>query len=166
MIDLRLTNNDITLTRGGDFALTQSMKELLKQRMIITFQAFTGEWFLNPEFGAFNRNILFNKLATKDLLDSYYKRQIINFPEVTGITSFTSFFDTRNRVYSFQFQVSTIEETAGFRINLIPPDVEVSYPYFPTELQAIGCTSGVDAETQNALYELINIDLPSTIPWF
>jgi hypothetical protein len=166
MIDLKLEGQDIVIGRSGDLLLTQSLKELLKQRMEITFRAFTGEWYLNPAWGGFNRDILYNKQATKDILDAFYRDIIISFPEVVSIPEFISFYSSVDRVYSFQFQVETVEETAGFRINLVPPGVEIAYPYFPTELEAIGCTAGVDAATQNRFYELLNIDLPVNIPWF
>lgn len=166
MFDLLLKDGDIVLNNKRDFSLTSSLKDLLKQRMEITFRAFTGEWFLNPSWGAFNKDLFFNKKVTKEILDSYYRDIILNFPEVLSINFFESVYEKGTRIYSFTFSVDTLEETFGYKINIIPPGVEVNYPYFPTELEAIGCVSGVDAETQNLLYELLNIELPSNIPWF
>lgn len=156
--------NDLTISRGR-FGVTQTIRELLRQRMYITFRTFRGEWFLNTQFGAYDNNLFGSKSLTKDALDSYFVSIINNFPEVNLLESFEATYDVAKRIYGMTFVVRTDEGTGVYKIDLLPPDVEVAYPD-PTGIFDLNYECDFpDIDQTNAYYEYLNITLATDKRW-
>lgn len=165
MIDLKISDldNDIVIV-DKDLVLTSSVGELLRQRLLITFRTLVGEWFLNTEFGAYNIDLFTNKGITQSRADSYFINIINQYEEVEEILSFTSEFDKIKREYCLIFNVKTAEGDGVFEINFNQADSLIEYPE-ATPLAEITSCSFTEADQVNAFYVLLNIDIPTTIPW-
>jgi len=164
--DLALDSDgsDLVLTKGK-FRTTQTVRELLRQRMFITFRTFKGEWFLDTTFGAYDTSVFLNKQVTKDSLDAYFISIINTFPEVDVLRSFEAEYDTGTRVYSMTFVVTAQGETGVYKIDLTPPGVEVAYPD-PSGVFDINYQCDVpDVDQTNAYYEYLNITLATDKRW-
>lgn len=164
-IDLLLgvNTNDLVI-EDGDLQLTNSQPTFLRQRMAITFNTYTREWFWNQEFGAINTDIIFNKSTGKPEIDSWFISIINSFPEVLEILSFESTANYQTRSYTLVFRVRTEEGEVSIFVRAGRPDLEITYPT-PTELPVDFDDCGVSIADANELYELIHIDLPLDIPW-
>lgn len=148
----------------GKFSFTETVRQLLRQRILITFRTFKGEWFKNINFGVYDKNLFLNKSTTKGQIDAYLISIISDFPEVDNLKFFESSFDNSTRTLSVTFVVVAAGEQGTFRIDLTPPDVEINYPD-PTQALVIdGCEIPIIAQT-NEYYEFINIDLATTSSW-
>lgn len=164
--DLALDSDgkDLVLSKGK-FRMTQTPRELLKQKMLITFRTFKGEWFLNTQFGAYDKSLFLDKQITKDVLDSYFISIINSFAEVDVLRDFIGTYNVATRVYSMEFVVTVGEQTGVYRIDLTPPDVEIAYPD-PTGIFDIEYQCNVpDVDQTNAYYEYLNITLATTGRW-
>lgn len=162
---LDLDSNDLSFSKGK-FSFTSSVRELLKQRMFITFRTFTGEWFLNTEFGAYNLELFSSKNFTKDTLDSYFITIINSFSEVISLKSFEAEYDGYTRVYSMTFVVVTSDGSTGtYKIDLTPPGVEVAYPDPSDILDLDDACEVPDIDQTNAYYEYLNITLATDERW-
>ena len=154
---------DMVLNKGK-FYMTSSARELLRQRLYILFRAFVGEWFLNTEFGLYDKSIFLSKGVTQNQIDAYIVNKINQIPEVDTILSFESEYNNSNRVYSLTFVIKVGEDTGVYRINLTPPGVEISYPDPQGELEGFICDAP-NLELTNAFYEMMNFGLPGDIAW-
>jgi len=155
---------DLALSKGK-FAVTHTVKELLRQRMYITFRTFKGEWFLNNNFGSYDRELFLNKKVTKDAIDSYFISIINGFPEVDQLRSFEGRYDAATRVYSMTFVVRAEDETGVYKIDLTPPGVEVDYPNPSGILDIEAECDFPDVDFTNAYYEYLNITLATDKRW-
>lgn len=164
-IDLKLADatNDIYLV-DKDLVLTSSVAELLRQRLLVTFRTFVGEWYLDTGFGAYNIEFFTNKGITKEIADAYFLDIILEYEEVEEVLSFSSTFDKATRAYSLIFNVRTIEGDGTFEINFTQADALIQYPE-PTDIAEVALCDFVTADTTNDFYILLNIDIPLTIPW-
>lgn len=165
MIDLRLADatNDIYLV-DKDLVLTSSIGELLRQRLLVTFRTFVGEWYLDTSFGAYDVQFFTNKGITKEIADAYFLDIILSYEEVDEVLSFTSSFNKTTRAYSLIFNVRTIEGDGTFEINFTQADALIQYPESPSIAEVTTCDF-IDTEDANNFYILLNIDIPLTIPW-
>lgn len=162
-IDFLLGDNNDIVFRDKDFTTTNSPKDILKQKIYIIFQTFVGEWFLNTQFGGYNKDVFLNKQITKDGVDAYFTSILLSIPEVDEILFFNSSFTGSNRTYSCNFAVKSIAGTGTFTVNLLPPSSEVAYP--PSNTSLVGACAVVDTASVNEFYELMNIRIPLEIPW-
>tara|TARA_Y100000593_G_scaffold94032_1_gene191196 strand:- start:13458 stop:13964 length:507 start_codon:yes stop_codon:yes gene_type:complete len=155
---------DLSLSKGK-FKTTQTVRELLRQRMYITFRAFKGEWFLNTQFGAYDTQLFLDKQVTKDILDSYFIALINSFPEVDVLRDFEGTYDVSTRTYSMTFVVTAQGQTGVYKIDLTPPGVEVAYPD-PSSVFDINYECDFpDIDQTNAYYEYLNITLATDKRW-
>ena len=163
--DLLLDSNseDLVISKGKMY-MTSTIRELLRQRINITFRTLVGEWFLNTSFGLYDKDIFLNKTVTKEQIDAYIVDKLNGFPEVRDVQSFEGSFDGFTRVYSCVFVVTTEDGTGVYRVNLTPPGVEVGYPDPKEDLETLSCEIPT-IEGSNAFYEMMNFDLPTTIAW-
>jgi len=155
---------DLVISKGK-FGFTQTVREVLRQRMYITFRTFKGEWFLNTNFGSYDKELFLNKSVTKEVIDSYFISIINGFPEVQSLRYFEATYDPFNRTYSMTFAVVADGTTGVFRIDLTPPGIEVAYPdpsgVFDIENQC----DFPDIDQTNAYYEYLNITLATDQRW-
>lgn len=118
-------SNDLVLNKGKFYA-TSTIRELLRQRIHITFRTLVGEWFLNTSFGLYDKDVFLNKSVTKVQVDAYIIDKLNQFPEVLSVKSFEGSFDNFSRVYSCVFVVTTQDGTGVFSVNLAPPEQRLS----------------------------------------
>lgn len=163
--DLKLDSNakDLVLSKGK-FYITSTVREVLRQRIYITFRTMVGEWFLNTSFGLYDKELFLNKRVSKNQIDAYVINKLNQFPEVENIDYFEGSYDGFTRTYSATFVLKANGETGVFTINLVPPGTEVSYPDPNDALNVLSCEiPGID--NTNAYYEMMNFDLPTDIAW-
>lgn len=164
--DLALDNDgkDIVLEKGK-IATTSSVKQLLKQRMYITFRTLRGEWFRNVNFGAYNRELFFNGNATESSINAFFITLINSFPEVETLKIFEGEFLRETRSYRITFAVDTIEGTQGnYTVDLVPPGIEVPYPD-PTNVLSQDACEVPEISTANQYYEYLNITMATDERW-
>ncbi len=150
---------------AGKMGYTQSIRELLRNKLYISFRAFKGEYFYNTDFGIYDKNIFLNKTVTKNQVDAYLISEINSFEEVDELRSFQSEYDPANRIYSLTFVVRTITEENGiFTINMLPPGEQIKYPDPQDRIEAALCEVPT-VENSNAFYELLNFELPTDLYW-
>ena len=78
--DILVTGSDLTLTTGAD-----AIKQHLSQRL----KTFYGEWFLNAEQGVPYLQQVLKKNPDMTVLDSIFKREILNTPGILQLTEFS-----------------------------------------------------------------------------
>jgi len=154
---------DLVLSKGK-FKTTLTVRELLRQRMYITFRTFKGEWFLNTQFGAYDTELFLNKQVTKDSLDSYFIALINSFPEVDALRDFLGTYNAGTRVYSMEFVVTAQGQTGVYKIDLTPPGIEVAYPDPSSSFELDACEVP-DVDQTNVYYEYINITMATDQRW-
>jgi hypothetical protein len=85
-----------------------SDRDQVKQNIKIRLLMIQGEWFLNSQIGL----PYFEKILVKNpdfsAIDVMIKATIVDTPEVTGITAYSSMFNKAARRLSISFQASTI----------------------------------------------------------
>lgn len=104
-MDIKLTSDhDLDIT-SGDFTLTETESESLRQRLVIKLLTFQGEWFLNQNEGIPYYQSILGKNRAKETIDTIFKTAILNTPDVISLDSFQSSIDNRTRAYSLSFRV-------------------------------------------------------------
>ncbi len=78
--DIEITGSDLTLTTGAD-----TIKQHISQRL----KTFYGEWFLNMEIGIPYFQQIFKKNPNPVIVDSVFKREIINTPGILQLKEFS-----------------------------------------------------------------------------
>lgn len=120
---------DITIT-NGDLQFQVDPRLALKQKMEILFRTFTTEWWWKQSWGGLNKQLIFTKGVSKNIIDAWFLARINDFDEVIQILNFQSSVDNVNRIYTLSFTVLTedgsleLEIDAGF----IPARSELIYP--------------------------------------
>ena len=112
--DLTFKNGPLTL----DFT-TQSRTEVVAQRLYILLRTFSGEWFLDTEYGVPYWSILGRK-TSKSAVDLIFQRAILSENGVKEITFFESTFANRQYSLTFRVKVTTGDETEN--ITITPPN--------------------------------------------
>ena len=164
-IDLLIdeTTGDLDIT-GGDFGLTDSSGLSLRQRLEARFNTWKEEWVYNIAFGTPYRQRLFVAGTTKEQADAEFIAQINLEPDVTAIKNITSTYNPVTRSYVLErVEVYVDDEVLDLSI-ASPESTKFSYP-IPQEIDETFNVCGVDQEfldQANALYELLNFDLPET----
>lgn len=108
MTDLKINQDayDLELV-DGDFSLTQTESESLKQRLIIKLRTFRGEWYLDTQLGLPYFQRIFQKGTAKETVDSLFKQAILSEPEVQQLLEFSSSIDRQFRIYTLNFIVKS-----------------------------------------------------------
>lgn len=94
--DIEVTGNDLTLVTGAD-----AIKQHLGQRL----KMFYGEWFLNMEQGIPYFQQVFKKNPNMAILDSIFKREIINTPGILQLLEFDLDLNSSTRILTLSFRV-------------------------------------------------------------
>ena len=104
MTDLLLTDgsHDLVIV-NGDLVVIPFIEDSTAQRLKIRLLTFKGEWFLNTDFGVPYYQTVFKKITTKGQVDSVFRTQILDTPDVETITAFESIFDVASREYTVTF---------------------------------------------------------------
>lgn len=162
--DLLLNDNKDLIIESGDLVTTTSNAQLLKQRMEITFHTLVGEWYLNINYGTYDIGLFTSKSLTKPQMDAYFINLIKSFDEVESLMEYQGVFDAANREYSLQFRVRAEDTVVPIAISLTPPGVDTVYQDTDYKFPPKGCDIPETLST-NRFYELIHIDIPTTLSW-
>ena len=96
--DLVVTGLDTPLIMGA---------ERVRQNLLIKLRLWTGEWFLDTEFGTpYLESVLGKQLSLNGAVAAI-KTSILEVSDVRDIKSFKYSFDRRERKLSINFEVST-----------------------------------------------------------
>ncbi len=119
MADLKLNDDthDLELI-NGDFQITTTESESLRQRLIIKLLTFQEEWYLDTNLGTPWYQSILGKNRAKETIDSILKNIILAEPEVIRIESFGSTLDSRNRIYSLNFTVRSSNADEAIPVEL------------------------------------------------
>jgi len=106
MQDFKLTtDHDLDVTTL-DLALIDEAARV-RQQLLIKLRLWTGEWFLDTEFGTpYLQEILGKQLTLYGALAAL-RKSIMEVDDVLQITTFTHKFDNFSRKLSVSFEVST-----------------------------------------------------------
>jgi hypothetical protein len=108
MIDEALDTTTHDTAYDGVNQSVVSDRDQVKQNIKIRLLMIQGEWFLNSQIGL----PYFEKILVKNpdfsAIDVMIKATIVDTPEVTGITAYSSMFNKTARRLSVSFQASTI----------------------------------------------------------
>lgn len=96
--DLLITGLDLSVIKGAD---------RVRQQLLIKLRLWTGEWFLDTEFGTpYIDQVLGKQLSLAGAVAAL-KVSIMEVDGVQDITEFTYTFDRQSRSLSVDFTVST-----------------------------------------------------------
>ena len=100
--------NDIAFD-GQRMSLVQG-RRAVAQRILMRFNLFLGEWFLDMTAGFAYREYVLVKNPDLARLDVLFRAHILKTPEVIGLKEFELSFDGPNRTLSVSFVALTKEE--------------------------------------------------------
>lgn len=150
---------------NGDFGITSTSAESLRQRIELRFGTWKGEWAYNTTFGTPYRQKLLIGGVTQAQADAEFIAQINLEEDVTAIRNITSTYNPVTRSYVLSRIEAYVNEEL-IDISLVSPETtKFSYPEpIPvTDVSFNVCELDQEFVDQaNALYELLNFDLPST----
>lgn len=96
--DLAISGLDLAVIKGAD---------RVRQNLLIKLRLWTGEWFLDTEFGTpYLESILGKDLSLNGALAAL-KTSILEVADVSDITAFTHAFDRSARKLTVNFEVAT-----------------------------------------------------------
>lgn len=102
MIDIKLdTTHDVDLSTGT-VQLVEG-NDAIAQRLKIRLRFFLGEWFLDAREGIPYYQKILGKKRSKTVIDSIFKRVILETPGVAKLDSFTQEYDGVTRGMSISF---------------------------------------------------------------
>lgn len=156
---LNQETNDLVLDNTGDVVFTQTRQESLRQRLGIVLRAFREEWFINSSFGVPYKQAIVGIAKSKTEVDAILL-SVINRQLDAGQTlrSFNSVFDRVTRIYHLECTVSTPEGVIQVTFNLNPYQ-EFNYPTPSDRGAGQACSSDIEIQSINELYEHINYEL-------
>jgi len=103
--DILIENGDLSLLTGFD-AIEQHLKQRLK--------TFYGEWFLNKKVGVPYFEQVFVKNYNANILDSVFKKIIIETPGIIQLLEFSLEIDSSTRELFLTFKASAVEGVIDF----------------------------------------------------
>lgn len=96
--DLLITGLDLSVIKGAD---------RVRQNLLIKLKLWTGEWFLDTEFGTpYLDNILGKQISLAGAVAALQK-SILEVNDVAGINSFNYEFNRQSRSLAVDFEAST-----------------------------------------------------------
>jgi hypothetical protein len=107
-IKLNPITHDLAITKG-ELTFTEEKPESVAQRLKIKLLMFLGEWKFNIDFGVPYYQRIFEKGITKPVVDSIFRQQIIETPEVIKLISYSSDLNAMTREYSATFTVQAVD---------------------------------------------------------
>jgi hypothetical protein len=93
---------DLALKNGSPYYVEGI--EYIRQKLSIRFRFFLGEWFLNQLEGVPYYRDVFTHDPNLDVISSLFRRVILTCPGITGIKSYSMFYDPASRLLTFSFQ--------------------------------------------------------------
>jgi hypothetical protein len=108
--------SDFLQTNDGDIAIVNNTASFVEgadevaQRMTQRLRTFLGEWFLNQEIGVPYLQEVMKKNPNNTIVESVFKREIMDTPGVIGIDSFNISVDNATRVMTLTVKAKS---TAG-----------------------------------------------------
>lgn len=114
---LNTDTNDLVFV-NGKCPVTQSLTDIVVQRLKITLYTFLGEWFLDTTIGVPYFQQIFGKIRSKATVDLIFQRIISADPDVIEILTFESTLTSSDRGYSMTFQVRVADNTASLPITI------------------------------------------------
>ena len=113
----------------GDFTTTQNLAENLRQKLSMTLKMWQGEWFMDTTYGTpYRQAILGGRPRTQTEVDAILL-SVVNIynSEIQSIDAFSSNFNTQDRDFDIQFEVTAIDgSTVSYDTPL--PNEEELYP--------------------------------------
>ena len=103
--DIELVGNDFVLTEGVD-----AIKQHLSQRL----KTFLNEWFLDNRIGIPYFEHVLIKNFDPVVVDTVFKKQIIDTPGVLELLSFNADLDKTARILNITFKARTSEGIINF----------------------------------------------------
>ena len=145
----------------GDFTLTSTTAQSLRQRIEARFSTWKGEWEYNTAFGTPYRQQLLIAGTTKAQADAVFVAQVNLEEDVTSIQNITSTFNPTTRSYELT-RIEAYVDNALLDLTLATPSLtEFSYPMPRNLRDGFTVCGGMSqyADSANTLYELLNLDL-------
>lgn len=96
--DLVVSNFDLSIIEGA---------ERVRQNLVIKLRLWTGEWYLDTDFGTPYLQSILGKQITLGGAVAALKKSILEVDSVEKINSFNFNFDRRTRKFTVDFEVST-----------------------------------------------------------
>lgn len=96
--DLAISGLDLYIIQGAD---------RVRQQLLIKLKLWSGEWFLDTEFGTPYLDEILGKQVSLNGAIAALKRSILEVADVQNITGFSYNFDRKSRSLSVDFQCST-----------------------------------------------------------
>ena len=124
------------LVLNGDLILSTDSTTALRQRIQITLNAWLGEWKLNTDFGIPYRQVIFNKGASKVIVDTIFLAKISEFEEVESIEDFASEYNSQTRKYEVIRLV--VKTTTVFNPTVTKSQPDTDTEYQPSSISPIG----------------------------
>lgn len=108
MLDIALDQltNDLVF-KDFDFQLVEETNQIM-QNLAIRLRFVLGEWFLNVTEGVPYYEYFFVKAPNQIQIESILKDEIVNTRGIVELTSFSSEFDTRKRIFTVRFSARSI----------------------------------------------------------
>lgn len=106
MLDIRLTNDHDLDLSSLDITLVDKAEQV-RQQLLIKLRLFTGEWFLDTEFGTPYLQSILGKQLTLSASIAALRKSILEVEGVTNIAELTYDFSAQNRRLSVNFTVDT-----------------------------------------------------------
>jgi len=113
MSDIKLDNDRDLLVEGNDLQLITGADDItqnLRQRLSFFFK----EWFLDKSKGVPYFEYIFKKKVSVAIVDSVFKREIINTPGVLKLMEFEILVDAALRELTLTFRALTSEGIIDF----------------------------------------------------
>ena len=164
------TSGDLSII-NGDFSLTETSTQSLRQRLQVRFGTWKGEWEYNTAFGTPYKQRLFAAGTTQDQADAEFIAQVNLESDVTAVRNVISSFDSITRSYKLSRIEAYVDDVLVDISLAAPRTTRYSYPEPVDTTEETFNVCGVDQEfldNSNALYELLNFDLPlsGTSTWW
>ena len=106
MIDIALTNSHDLDTRNLDLKLIDGAEQV-RQQLKIKLKLWTGEWFLDTEFGTPYLQSILGKQLTLSGAIAAIRKSILEVAGVQAIQEFSYDFNNQERILSVSFTAST-----------------------------------------------------------
>lgn len=119
LIDIKIEDGKFVLDSTGDFVLVRGA-ERVRQQLEFHLSLWTGEWFLDTDFGTPYRTDVLGKIGsnrlTLDAAVASIRTQILKVDGVTGIISLDYKFSQPTRTLSINVEVNTEYGIVTYRV--------------------------------------------------
>ena len=110
--------NDMVFINGA-CPTTTDKRSVVSQRLKISLQTFSGEWFMDTDVGIPYFQRVFGKHRSSADVDRIFQEAILLDPDVLELLTFYSEFDGARRGYALTFKVRTVDgSTARISISV------------------------------------------------